>query len=612
MLRRHLLKSAAALPLAAGLAPLSALAAPARRRRVRPGDAGWPSAAQWAALGQAVGGRLSKVSSPLAACAKANDPAPCAELFKSLRNPFFINDSAALTQTLGWTDAWTSKPSEYAVAPESAADVAAAVIFARRHNLRLVVKGGGHSYLGGSNAADSLLIWTKKMKAIELHDAFVPHGCQGRAHPEHAVSVGAGVLWLEAYDAVTTKGGRYVQGGGCTTVGVAGLVQGGGFGSFSKGFGTGAANLLEAEIVTADGAVRIANACTNPDLFWALKGGGGGTFGVVTRLTLRTHDLPGVFGAVSTTITAKSDDAWRTLVERLLDLYRNDLMNPHWGEQITFRFRRQVNVNMVFQGLTQPQAEAVWKPVFDWITGRPDDYTFAKPGVLSLPARMFWNPGVMSKIPGVTRGDDRPGAPKEHFIWDGDAGQVGQVIHAYQSAWLPKDLLEPARRPALVDALIHAAATGGVSLHFNKGLAGAPEQALARTRDTCMNPAVLDAFALAITGAGEGPAYPGIPGHEPNDVRGRADAKRVRDGMAPLLALPTKPASYLSETDYFEPDWQAAFWGGHYARLKQVKRRYDPDGLFFVHHSVGCEGWSEDGFTRTAQIAPAAYFPASA
>jgi FAD/FMN-containing dehydrogenase len=79
------------------------------------------------------------------------------------------------------------------------------------------------------------------------------------------------------------------KGGGCTTLGVAGLVQSGGFGSFSKNYGLAAAALLEAEVVvTADGTVRIANACTNADLFWGLKGGGGGSLGVVTRLTLRT------------------------------------------------------------------------------------------------------------------------------------------------------------------------------------------------------------------------------------------------------------------------------------------------------------------------------------
>src|SRR4029434_10459789 len=121
-----------------------------------------------------------------------------------------------------------------------------------------------------------------------------------------AVTVGAGAIWGQAYDAVTTKGGRYVQGGGCTTVGVAGLIRSGGFGSFSKHYGLAAAALLEAEVVTADGAVRVANACTHPDLFWGIKGGGGGSLGVVTRVTLRTRELPEYFGAVSGTIQARS------------------------------------------------------------------------------------------------------------------------------------------------------------------------------------------------------------------------------------------------------------------------------------------------------------------
>ena len=131
---------------------------------------------------------------------------------------------------------------------------------------------------------------------------------------------------------MTTKAGRYVQGGGCTTVGVAGLVQGGGFGSFSKGFGTGAASLLEAEVVTADGQVRIANACTTPDLVWALKGGGGGTFGVVTRLTLATHELPATFGAVDASLTAASDaSAYRELVAQVMSFCRDSLPQPALG-----------------------------------------------------------------------------------------------------------------------------------------------------------------------------------------------------------------------------------------------------------------------------------------
>src|SRR6266480_3432335 len=139
--------------------------------------------------------------------------------------------------------------------------------------------------------------------------AFVGKGCDGKHVPQPAVTVEAGAIWMQAYDAVTTKGGRYVQGGGCTTVGVAGLIQSGGFGSFSKNYGLAAAGLLEAEVVTADGAVRIANACKNSDLFWGIKGGGGGSLGVVTKVTLATHELPELFGSVSGRIEAKSDAA---------------------------------------------------------------------------------------------------------------------------------------------------------------------------------------------------------------------------------------------------------------------------------------------------------------
>ena len=590
MQRRVFLKGAAGLaglPLVSRFAPAGGVAMrPAGG--ARPAAPGWPGPAEWAKLREDVGGRLVPVESPFAACTPDPGSAACTELFQRLQNPFYIGDSAGLTQTLGWTDAWTSQASAYAVLAQSSADVAAAVNFAREHRVRLVVKGGGHSYVGGSNAPDSLLIWTRpNMRAVQLHDRFVPRGA-GLAGSEAAVSVGAGAIWMDVYDAVTTRAGRYVQGGGCTTVGVAGLVQGGGFGSFSKGFGTAAANLLEAEVVTADGAVRIANAARNPDLFWALKGGGGGTFGVVTRLTLRTHALPAYFGAVLTTITAASDAAYVTLAGQLLAFYRQSLLNPHWGEVIRFAPGRQITVNMVFQGLTLDQAQRTWAPLFGWVTARPGDYTLAPPVMPALPARDFWNAAVLGPT-GLIVPDDRPGAPPGYFYWRVDAPQVGQVLHAYQSTWLPQRLLDPDRRPALAGALTRASQIRPVALHCNKGLAGAPDNARAWAKDTAMNPAALDAFALAIAGAHEPPAYPGIPGHEPDVAKARQDARDVTAAMAPLKALAGPPASYLSEADYFQDDWQASFWGHHYPRLTQVKDRYDPAGLFSVHHGVGTE-----------------------
>jgi len=322
------------------------------------------------------------VRSPLVECAEAEArrAGRCAEFVRHVKNPYYLGDEVGLTQTFGWVDAWMSRPSVYAIAARTTADVVAGVNFAREHRLRLVVKGGGHSYLGTSNAPDSLLIWTRPMNAIVVHDAFVASGCAVREAPQPAVSVGAGAIWMPVYNEITTARRRYVQGGGCVTVGVAGLVHSGGFGSVSKRFGLAAAGLLEAEIVTADGAVRVANACTDPDLFWALKGGGGGTFGVVTRITLRTRELPELFGAVMATIRATSDAAYRRLIEFVVGFYAEYLFNPHWGEQIVFRRDDTLAIRMVFQGLTQYDAERVWRPFFDASSSPASSWPTIAPG----------------------------------------------------------------------------------------------------------------------------------------------------------------------------------------------------------------------------------------
>ncbi|MEP7302998.1 MAG: FAD-binding protein [Caldimonas sp.] len=549
-----------------------------------------------------MGGALVKVRSPLMDCLGAPSGAACSQFLKATKNPYFLGDEVGLTQTFGWVDAWSSMPSVYAVAARHTADVIAAVDFARSNNLRLVVKGGGHSYQGTSNAADSLLIWTRKMNAITLHDAFVGQGCEARSMPTRAVSVGAGAIWSQVYDAVTTQAGGYVQGGGCMTVGVAGLIQSGGFGSFSKAYGVAAGSLLEAEVVTADGVARVVNACNNPDLFWALKGGGGGSLGVVTRVTLRVHPLPEDFGAVNMTIKASSETSFRKLVGWIVDFYADSLMNPHWGEQIRIRPNNVLRIAMVFQGLTRGQAVSVWQPFMDRVDASNDfKAEFAPLKIVSTSAREFWAPTFVKRVLGFIGSDDRPGAPRNNVFWPGDQGQAGQFLHGYDSAWLPATLLQSGRRQALADALFAASRHWGVSLHVNKGLAGAPAKALAAARDTAMNPLVLDAFALAILGSEEQPAYPGVAGHEPDVDSARRHAQAIGRAVAELRNLVPVVAAYVSESNYFEADWQSAFWGSNYSRLSAVKEKYDSEGLFFVHHGVGSERWSRDGFTRLAR-----------
>ncbi|WP_354082639.1 FAD-binding protein [Bradyrhizobium sp. S3.3.6] len=555
--------------------------------RVRPGMPGWPGESDWAALNMATNGRLSKVVMP-----RLDGPDGKA----LLANPFAIGDQAGLTQSSGWLDAWRSVPSAYMVAAETAADVAAAVRFATAHNLRLVVKGRGHSYLGASCAPDSLLLWTRRMDSITVHDGFSPAGSGAAVVP--AVSVGAGAMWLHAYQTVTGGAGRYVQGGGCTTVGVAGLVQGGGFGSFSKRFGTAAGSLLEAEIVTADGAVRTVNAEREPDLFWALKGGGGGTFGVVTRLTLATHPLPDTVGAVSLTLRAHSDEAYRRLLGRFIELYASALCNQHWGEQVRARPDNRLQVTMTFQGIGKDEARAAFKPLLDFADANPADYEGqASFSVASVPARYFWN-GWLYRLfaRSVVNFDNRRDAPWTDFWWAGDGEQVGAFWQAYTSAWIPSSLLGQENRPRLVDAWFAASRQWAVAFHFNKGLAGAPAEAIAAAKDTPMNPDVVDAFALAIVAAAGPPVFDGLPA--PNLSAGVDHRARVKEAMARLRSAAPETGCYVNECDYFQAGWQKAFWGDNYARLLAIKRRYDPDGLFFVHHGVGSEGWSDDGFTR--------------
>ena len=599
MHRRTLLRGAAALPVVALVSPaLSAMQAPtALRRRVRPRDAAWPTAASWQKLKEAVGGNLIEVHSLFGACEKEPGGAACREATANIRNPFYIGDQPAGTQVSGWLDAWTPAPSVYAVKARHTADVVAGVNFARQNKLRPVVKGSGHSYQGTSNAADSLLIWTRAMNQVTLHEAFVASGREGKAQPVPAVSAEAGAMWIDLYDAVTSRAGRYVQGGGCTTVGVAGLVQSGGFGSCSKGFGTAAAGLLEAEVVTADGNVRTVNAGTHPDLFWAIKGGGGGSWGVVTRLTLRTHELPEFFGAAWGTIRAHSDEAFRRLIARFFDFYTASLFNPHWGEQASIGSGNTLKLSMVSQGLDRQQTPQLWEPFFAWVNAAPQDFTVTDEfGTGAMKAQHWWEPAGTHRMVQ----DPRPGAPAYHAWWQGDQDQVGAYLHGYDSLWLPAALLQEGQRQRLVEALFAGSRHKDIELHFNKGLAGAPREAIAAALDTATNPAVTEAFALAIIADGEGAAYPGLARPAMDLAAAHQDARAIDRATAELRRIAPLAGSYVSESNYFNAQWSRAFWGKHYPRLRAIKAQYDPDGLFFVHHGVGSEDWSADGFTRLA------------
>lgn len=539
----------------------------------------------WAELTRQLGSRLIEVESPLRSCLADPGGRACSEALTRLSNPFTLEDDPAAFHTAGWFNAFETRHSPRVVAAESAEDVAIAVRFCAERGVPIVIKGTGHDYLGRSSNPDALMVWTHPLREIGVHESFSPYRADLDPPGTPAISLGSGVRWLEAYQALENEG-RYVQGGGCTSVGVTGFTLGGGFGSFSRRFGSAAGNLLEAEVVIASGETLVTNAHSHPELFWALRGGGFG-FGVVTRLTMRTHEPPATLAAVGGTVRAGTADSFRRLVHRLIEIFPA-LCDDHWGEQVRFLADDSVELALTAADVTGEEAASLWEPFLAWVLDHPDDYR-SDVFVVSAPFESFWDPKTWDALAPemIHRHQDR-NQPTDLFWWASNQGEISQYLHAYESHWIPVPLMtESSGR--LAEALFEGTRHWRVALHFNKALCGAAPAALERERSTSLNPSVFEAAALAISASSEQYAFPGIPGRGPDFDMATRQARRVKMAMAPIRAMAGGAGSYVNETDYFETSWQDAFWGQNYPHLLEVKHRYDPDNVFRTHHAVGSE-----------------------
>jgi FAD/FMN-containing dehydrogenase len=159
-------------------------------------------------------------------------------------------------------------------------DVERTVRWGRRHDARLVARGGGHSYGGYSVVEGGIVLDISRLKRITVH-------------ADETASVGGGAVLIDLYSELW-KAGRVVPAGSCGTVGVAGFALGGGVGFISRKFGLTSDSIREVTTVTASGKTVVANARHHEDLFWASQGGGGGNFGVVTDFRFQTHPVGGV------------------------------------------------------------------------------------------------------------------------------------------------------------------------------------------------------------------------------------------------------------------------------------------------------------------------------
>jgi hypothetical protein len=294
--------------------------------RCFPGDSCWPSTADWHAFNQTVGGNLIK-NIPLASVCheseygsydarKCNDlkstwflPETHLDSIGSIMAPLFANNSCNIfaseeaSCTLGGLVS-------FAVNATCGSDFQTTIAFVRRHNIRLVIRNTGHDYNGKSTGAGALAIWSHHMKDQELVDYDSP------SYKGKAVKMGAGVEVAESY-AFAQKHGFVSVGGDCPTVGVAGgyTQGGGGHGPGVSKFGLGADQALEWEVVTGTGEILVANRETNQDLHWALSGGGGGTYGVVSSLTVKVYpDLVSTAATLSFPLLGAHDDNFWDIV----------------------------------------------------------------------------------------------------------------------------------------------------------------------------------------------------------------------------------------------------------------------------------------------------------
>jgi hypothetical protein len=296
------------------------------RQRCTAYDACWPNQEPWDRFNDTISGHLIASRPSAAPC---HDPAydhdRCKEATSSWADSAWrtsqVGAYSAILWEVGNGQCFPDNPREQLcdqglVAHMTAntsrvEDIQASIRFADANDLYLTIKNTGHDHLGRSSGSGSFAIWTHNLKGRTWHDSFVPTNAPASSHGIPAVTLQAGEQWLDVYRDATAHD-RIVVGGSARTVGAAGgYVLGGGHSPWSYHYGLAADNLLEMTIVTPTGEHVLLNEYADPDYFWAVRGGGGSAWGVVTSVTYKTHPLSSHIQVVFVQVNTTSTDAWR-------------------------------------------------------------------------------------------------------------------------------------------------------------------------------------------------------------------------------------------------------------------------------------------------------------
>jgi FAD/FMN-containing dehydrogenase len=538
----------------------------------------WPTNAEWSLLNATVNGRLMAIlpeGSPCidpssAACTEVQndwtDPVWRAAQPGAMQRPFWEanRNTGANCYTLGEVCAQGDVP-PVGVAAESAADVAAAIAFATLHNIHVVIKSTGHDIQGRSTAPDSLLIWTAHMRNITIHDSYM--ACTGDT-PIAAVSVAPGNSYGELYALLDPS--KILVGGSARTVSAAGgHVLGGGHSFISPHFGLAVDNVLSAEVVLANASIVRASACENSDLFWALRGGGGGSFGILTEITHKLHDTPpavsGVFFEVALLQGLTSVSLWLDGALALTPALLNASSNAGGG-----LFGGYHNVFPV----DSSPGVFVWESIWNF-NSTTDNMRTSLAGfralVASQPAHFYLVNESYASFASFEQWHSSFDPPAT-----GDRTGTDSTIGC---RFIPKSYaLDPALRANATYAL--TAVLQYLPSLLGHLVAGGAVAAFDRdSKQTSVTPAWRDAVWHECIGGGW-------------DSSANITVRdSIITGVSQLTGywrdfIPDSGA-YFNEADLLEPNWQESFFGlNNYARLQAIKKTVDPNGIFNCWHCV--------------------------
>lgn len=483
--------------------------------------------------------------------------------------------------------------SSFYIEVHDAEDVKAAFAFSQSTSVPLVIKNTGHDYKGRSTAPNSLELWTHMLQDMAYHENFIP-SCSESAVPEpvKAVTLEAGVQWYKAYEFADKHNVTLVGGADRTVGAVGGWLQGGGHGALSNTMGLGVDRVLEFKIVTPDGELRIANKCQNKDLFFALRGGGGGTFGVVLSATILASPPVKIqatliqfpMGLVPSPEFIKAQTSAREdstpPAENIVDAEGRDLSltrslwsvllnnslkwaQDGWGGYVTGNSALYIN-----PVLSNDEAKESMKPLVDWASQLRS----------SLTTQMQNNVTIVEGEFGTWY----------HFFSmfaDDNSADLGTPL-AIASRLVPtSSVSSPEAQSTLLEALISAEKIAPgvrflVTTPFNY-----PVDAVAEAQDEFASPSVNPAWRNSIFHATTVTTW--------NWNTTRSDiAKKYQTATAAISELSKiSNAAYLNEADVYESNWQDVFFGKNYMKLLEIKNKYDPDYLLDCWH---CVGWNRE------------------